>query len=325
LLQLCILYATHNEQGPSIKDHEHAERGDSLTAYKITVPSQRRPVDFNRALLSSKFKTELLNFLIQEWTCPEYASLLEGHTVYYAVGQCCFIYTAEHGQVQRHQVHELERGHEEADTRLLFHAQYLSQLDSEAPKVIVVRSNDTDVFVLLIHHATQINAKPWMDAGAGVSSKNTRRYININAIAQKLTPSICLALPSFHAFTGCDYTSSFFRKAKSRPFDLLMKDRRFASAFGKLGSSRSVGAEVGAIIEEYVCAMYGVRNVTDVNEARYHLFRQLYAPTKPDQPLEKIKSSDPCCLPNAKQSLNKSLDEPIMLHAFGEMQGLHSL
>ena len=79
------------------------------------------------------------------------------------------------------------------------------------PKVIVVRSNDTDVFVLLIHHATQINAKLRMDAG--VSSKNTRRYIDINAIAQKITPSVCLALPSFHAFTGCDYTSSFFRKA----------------------------------------------------------------------------------------------------------------
>jgi len=140
---------------------------------------------------------------------------------------------------------------------------------------------------------------------AGVSSKNTRRYIDINAIAQKLTPSICLALPSFHAFTGCDYTSSFFRKAKSRPFDLLVKDRRFASAFGQLGSSRSVGAEVGAIIEEYVCAMYGVRNVTDVNEARYHLFRKLYAPTKPDQPLEKIKSSDPCCLPPCKTVLEQ--------------------
>ena len=54
-----------------------------------------------------------------------------GHTVYYAVGQCCFIYTAEHGQVQRHQVHELECGHEEADTRLLFHAQYVSQLDTD--------------------------------------------------------------------------------------------------------------------------------------------------------------------------------------------------
>ena len=114
-------------------------------------------------------------------------------------------------------------------------------------------------------------------------------------------------MPSFHAFTGCDYTSSFFRKAKSRPFDLLAKDRRFASAFGQLGSSRSVGAEVGAIIEEYVCAMYGVRNVTDVNEARYHLFRKLYAPTKPDQPLEKIKSSDPCCLPPCKTVLEQKL------------------
>ena len=66
-------------------------------------------------------------------------------------------------------------------------------------------------------------------------------------------------------------------------------------------------AEVGAIIEEYVCAMHGVRNVTDVNEARYHLFRKLYAATKPDQPLEKIKSSDPCCLAPCKTVLEQKL------------------
>jgi hypothetical protein len=36
--------------------------------------------------------------------------------------------------------------------------------------------------------------------------------------------------------------------------------------------------------EEYVCAVYGVGNLADVNEARLHLFQKLYAPkTQTDQ------------------------------------------
>ena len=37
------------------------------------------------------------------------------------------------------------------------------------------------------------------------------------------------------------------------------------------------------------------------------LFRKLYAPTKPDQPLEKIKSSHPCCLSPCKTVLEQKL------------------
>ena len=53
--------------------------------------------------------------------------------------------------------------------------------------------------------------------------------------------------------------------------------------------------------------MYGVRNVEEVNEARLHVFRKLYAPSNSDQPLDKVKSSDPCCLPPCKAVLMQKL------------------
>ena len=47
------------------------------------------------------------------------------------------------------------------------------------------------------------------------------RYIPAHAIAQSLgpsvktiTPSKAMALPAFHALTGCDTTSTFFGKGK---------------------------------------------------------------------------------------------------------------
>ena len=170
---------------------------------------------------------------------------------------------------------------------------------------MVVRSCDTDVFVILLHHADTIGANLWMDTG--VSSKNTRRLINISQLATTLTPLVCRALPAFHAFTGCDFTASFMRKAKARPYELMVKNERFLSTFAVHGASEKVDSKVSATIEEYICCMYGLKNLADVNEARLHLFKTLYAPKRPEHPMDKIKSADPCCLPPCKPVLVQKL------------------
>ena len=107
-------------------------------------------------------------------------------------------------------------------------------------------------------------------------------------MSKELTVPICEALPSVHVFIGSDYTASFMRKAKWKPFEIMKSSENFISALNQLGSSE---------VEGYVCEMYGRRNFNDVNEARLHLFRKMYAPKKDSDPLHKIKSSDPCCLP----------------------------
>ena len=42
------------------------------------------------------------------------------------------------------------------------------------------------------------------------------RYIPIHTMVDALGPSKALALPAFHALTGCDTTSAFFGKGKKR-------------------------------------------------------------------------------------------------------------
>jgi hypothetical protein len=102
--------------------------------------------------------------------------------------------------------------------------------------------------------------------------------IDISNLAEKLTPPICEALPSLHAFTGCDYTASFMRKAKWRPFEIMKKSRLFTLAMGQLGGSDVIGSDVAATIEEYACAVYGVGNLADVNEARLPSFPKALCP-----------------------------------------------
>ena len=81
---------------------------------------------------------------------------LKRHQVYFAVEEC--------GSVKRGLIHELQSENQEADTRMVFHANFVAMTCEVVPD-IVIRCNHTDVFVLLIHHVRYIKARIWMDAG----------------------------------------------------------------------------------------------------------------------------------------------------------------
>ena len=159
--------------------------------------------------------------------------------------------------------------------------------ESNKDSNIIVRSTDTDVLIILLTHKHALQANIWMDVG--VSSNNTRRYIDVAKLADELGPDICNALAGYHAFTGCDYTASFFRKGKVRPLAIMEKDDKFIEVFAKLGESADLQPDLLTTIESFVCCMYGNRKVCLVNEARYKLFQQRYAPKNQSQPLDKIK------------------------------------
>ena len=70
---------------------------------------------------------------------------------------------------------------------------------------------DTDVLVLGISLALIIGCERlWLAFGTG----STYRYLDVIAMAQALGEDKCMALPAFHALTGCDVTSSFAGRGK---------------------------------------------------------------------------------------------------------------
>ncbi len=63
-----------------------------------------------------------------------------------------------------------------------FHMNYIAGI---SPKVhIVVGTNDTDVWIILAYHIRQKEHKPkvWLDVG--LSSNNTRTFINVTKLAE---------------------------------------------------------------------------------------------------------------------------------------------
>ena len=82
-----IIFDTY--EMPSIKRMERERRGLCDRNYKIIGPQQTRPVDFNEALKSPSFKTELSAILLNEWKEQAYAHIIHERHVYVGhVSEC---------------------------------------------------------------------------------------------------------------------------------------------------------------------------------------------------------------------------------------------
>ena len=156
--------------------------------------------------------------MVEAWKDDFCARILKSKTVYANYNNCCYKYRGENGVTISSEEEQFFSSHEEADNRMFFH------LSHPLPgSTVVMRTDDSDSLVIALGFKHFFNAlEIWLEAG--VQGKNNLRFINVNTIYSELGEALCKALPAYHAFTGCDYTASFFKKAKVRPLKLLQKD-----------------------------------------------------------------------------------------------------
>ena len=92
--------------------------------------------------------------------------------------------------------------HEEADTRMFFHMEEILKSASS----ITLRTVDTDVVVLAVAASTRYDGKDiWINFGTG----ERKKILSAHQISAAIGRNKYVALPVFHAFTGCDTVSSF--------------------------------------------------------------------------------------------------------------------
>ena len=92
---------------------------------------------------------------------------------------------------------------EEADNRIICHIRHMTKADNLIG--IKVRSAGTDVIVIFLEFMPKFKLRNdhiriWCDFGTGVNRKAT----STNSIYERLGKALCLALPFFHVFSGCD-------------------------------------------------------------------------------------------------------------------------
>ena len=99
-------------------------------------------------------------------------------------------------------LHLFSCNHEEADSRIALHAS-----KSSGDHVIVAK--DTDVLILLIYsYSTCAISKEW------VLKYDTNSYANIGTSCKYLGNTVSRNILQYHAITGCDTTSFFYRIGK---------------------------------------------------------------------------------------------------------------
>jgi hypothetical protein len=117
-------------------------------------------------------------------------------------------------------VPELNSSHEEADTRINLHSLTIA---STSPQhiVIIVRSPDTDVFILVFKFALDhdIDQRVLFDTGNG----NKWRLIDMKGVNGDIGDDMCSAMPALHAFSGCDKISAFVIQGEILAENLLIQ------------------------------------------------------------------------------------------------------
>ena len=158
--------------------------------------------------------------------------------------------------------------HEESDTRILLH---LEDAVKEVYTKVSVRTVDTDVLVLAVTASQWLNTTElWVAFGTGKGFRHLE-------MAKTLGPERCIALPMFHAFTGCDTVSFFFGRGKKTACGTWMNFDDITSAFCALAATPDVSAIDDRMepLERFVILLYDrTSSQESVNQARKQLFTQ---------------------------------------------------
>lgn len=184
----------------SIKDLERQNRAAGGTQMiRISNAKQPVPRQWKKFLSAGQNKEEIMKFLFQHWSTLS-SEKFNGKLVYLTHENECHRFQATASTLSITEVPELESDHEEADTRLLLHAHHASTNHQD----IVIRSPDTDVFVIAVYAKESITKNLFFATG----TLNKKRIINVNAVNAKWKP-IAKALPGLHAFTGTIFLYCF--------------------------------------------------------------------------------------------------------------------
>ena len=180
-------------------------------------------------------------------------------------------------------VGELESKQEEADTKVFLCSKFANEIGFGSVRIITV---DSDVAILALYYQKQLSVQIFLEYGTGPKAQ-----IFDMSSYQPIFENMPKALPGLHALSGCDATNGV---GKVKCLKVLESDDRFIDAASLLGEEATLSATVLEVLEEYVCKLYGVKNETDINRARYKQFTnrtKLPEPQKlppPPPPLQKM-------------------------------------
>ena len=255
-----VVFDTYREN--SIKNAERSLRGEVQGVQLANITAPQLVKQWRKFLSQMKNKTSLIRFVVEEWKTEPYMERLQhqGKVLYVT---CEKKYWKIFGDGTE-EVQELSSCQEEADTRLLLHAAHAARAGYPA---VIVTSEDTDVFILLLAFSSSIDAILLQKCG----SQTRTRLVDIRRVAAAVGEGVCEALIGLHAFTGCNTVSAFAGKGKVKALKMVKADDDAREVFCLLGQNWELPLSLSSQVEKFTCELYS-SGIIHVNDARYNLF-----------------------------------------------------
>uniref|UniRef100_UPI00358E939A uncharacterized protein n=1 Tax=Myxine glutinosa TaxID=7769 RepID=UPI00358E939A len=268
-----FLFSTDSYHPESIKAQERLRRGSSEKII-LAGPATRKPYDFKMFLANDDNKKQMCQLLLKVWSGQEAATRLERTemAVLIVEGKAHQL-ASTNGKVEVRELPTIYSNQEETDTRVVL---YLHHAATIGYKNAVVRTPDTDILLILLHHAHNIKLTVYLDTGSG----KHRQLVNVSELAESLGEDYCATLLGYYVFSGEDCTSAFKGKGKVGPLKKLEKNPRFHRAFGELGDNWDANPEVERQLEKFTCVMYGQSRESSVDIVRAKLLRKMVGEDK---------------------------------------------
>jgi len=275
-------------QDASLKSQTRFKRGDA--GRHRTRVSAKTPIpkgsEWQKFLTNSNNKDELFNFLSEQL-----AELTTGAKYHLFTTKASHVLSNRPSDVLTMSPCQ----HEEADTRMMLHLQHAAE---QGHAKAYLRTVDTDVVVQTVYHFNQLKmSEIWIGFGSGKAFKE----IPIHHICEQLGPPRCEALLFFHAFTGCDVTSSMFGIGKKTAWNAWAAYPEVTDTFIDMTNSPNsftLESQDMRRLERFTVLMYSKNCGADsVNEARKLMF------THGLKSLESIPPSQHALFQHAKRAL----------------------
>ena len=167
---------------------------------------------------------------------------------------------------------------EEADNRIVLHIR--DSVIMRRRETIMVRTVDSDVVVILVGFFMQfLQCSKDIKLSVDFGVSDSRIVINIKVCFNHVGKEKALALPFFHALSGCDSTASFFKKSKISLYTSWMKSPscdEITNAFKRLSwlpTEKDIEMSL-PVIFKFIGSVYGYKtDATDLDLFRLQLFK----------------------------------------------------
>ena len=202
---------------------------------------------------SNENKNALFRFIVAEWKKENYRLPIGSKSIFVTDGEKVFKIN-EDAVIA---IPELESNHEDADTRMMLHAQHASQHFQK----ILISIPETNVFIICLSFQPVTNTNLYFITGV----RNSRQLINIGAVVENINQNLNLCEPPkesllsafvrFHSFTGCDTLSAFAGRGKIKPLMLMMKSKDYIEMFESFGSGIEIDDSLINWLNRFLCHM----------------------------------------------------------------------